>query len=91
MCVYALHSHVVDYCPLRKVSVDSVATNPTHTLDSSNSSDDSYAMSGAEWTVAVAGEEHAFLVTMQESAAAMGGKQGGVTPEGSYIFVVRSE
>jgi hypothetical protein len=81
--------HVVDYCPLSQLTVEPISTHPTTpTLDTSSSSEDSYTMSGAEWTVAVAGEEHAFLVTLTESAAVASGKQGG---DGSYIFVVKSE
>ena len=81
-------SHVVDYCSLANVTVDQIHTNPANTLESSSSSEDSYIMSGAEWTVAVAGEEHAFLVTVQGSAVTSG-KQG--SSESSYIFVVKSE
>ena len=73
---------------MEKVTVDSLHTSSVNSLESSFSGDDSYTMSGAEWTVAVAGEEHAFLVTLQDSAV-LNGKQGPV--ENSYIFVVRSE
>ena len=91
---------MVDYCLLNGVTVEPILTNPsspsttTHTLDSSTLGEDAgYAMSGAEWTVAVAGEEHAFLVTLQESAPVISGKTsgGGGGSENSYIFVVRTE
>lgn len=73
---------MVDYCLLKYVTVDPILTNQTHALETSTTSEDSYTMSGAEWTVSVAGEEHAFLVTLQESAT---------KADSSYIFVVKTE
>ena len=88
-------SSVVDYCSLGKLSVEEIRTAPTPaTLDSSSSSasEDTYTMSGVEWTVAIAGEEHAFLVTLLESAAAAGSSSGKQGPsENNYIFVTRSK
>ena len=76
-------SHVVDYCPLKYVTVDPILTNPSHgTLETSTMCEDSFTRTGAEWTVSVAGEEHAFLVTLQENAA---------KADSSYIFVVKTE
>ena len=71
---------MVDYCPLTKLIVEDITASAVHNLESSTSSEES-ALSGAEWTVAMAGEEHGFLVTLQESVS----KQAE-----SYIFIAKS-